>query len=223
MKLTPRLQAIADWIEEGARLADIGTDHGRLPVYCVLNGVTSYTAACDIRELPLLSARGTAREHGVEDRMDFILSDGLDRVKEESVDTVVAAGMGGETIVSVLSRAEWIRRKEIRLILQPQSKIAVLQEWLAGNGFFTEKARLVRDGGRIYLVQRVLWDGTVREPDPYCLERLAGDGLLKEYASRLLTGCDKRLLAFRSGAGDPGEKKKLTDLRARLAELSGND
>ena len=222
MKLSPRLQAIADWIGQGARLADIGTDHGLLPVWCVLRGVTSYAAACDIRELPLRSARRNAKEYDVEDRIEFILSDGLDHVKEGSVDTVTAAGMGGETIISILSRAGWIRRKGMCLILQPQSKIPELQEWLARNGFFTEKARLVRDSGRIYLVLRVLWDGAVREPDPYCLGPLGGDGLLKEYAAEVLKRCEKQMLAFRSADEESEEKKKLMGLCARLSDICGN-
>ena len=158
MKLSPRLQALADWIEPGSRLADIGTDHGLLPVYCVLSGLTVYTAACDIREQPLMSARRNASENGVGDRIEFILCSGLDRVKEGSVDTVIAAGMGGETIVSILDAAKWLRNEGITLLLQPQSKTLELQQWLAGNGFYTEKARLVRDSGRI----RTAWNSLPR-------------------------------------------------------------
>lgn len=223
MKLSPRLQALADWIEPGSRLADIGTDHGLLPVYCVLSGLTVYTAACDIREQPLMSARRNALENGVGDRIEFILCSGLDRVKEGSVDTVIAAGMGGETIVSILDAAKWLRNEGITLLLQPQSKTLELQQWLAENGYYTEKARLVRDSGRIYLLMRVRWDGGCRKPDPYCLEQLAPDGLRKEYAGQLLRRCEKQLLAFRDEADGSAEKGKLTELRALFARLSEDD
>ena len=223
MKLSPRLQAIADWIDPGARLADIGTDHGLLPIYCVLQGITAYTAACDIREHPLMSARRNAGEYGVEGRIEFILSSGLDRVKEGSVDTVIAAGIGGETIVSILDAAGWLRNEGVTLLLQPQSKILELQQWLGENGYYAEKARLVRDAGRIYLVMRMRWDGVRRKPDPYCLEQLAADGLRKEYAAQLLRRCEKQLLAFRDEPDGSGEKRKLTELCERLACLSEDD
>ncbi len=225
MKLSPRLQAIADWIEKGSRLADIGTDHGLLPVYCVLNGYTDYTVACDIREQPLLSARRNAALYGAEDRIDFLLSSGLSRVEAGSVDTIVAAGMGGETIIGILSEAGWIRKNDITLLLQPQSKIPELQQWLENNGFYTEKARLVKDSGRIYLILCVHWDGAGRVSAPYFLNLLRNDELLGEYASRLLIRTDRQLLAFR-GQEDTAEKLWLTNLRKELittADPSGKE
>ena len=226
MKLSPRLQAIADWIDRGARLADIGTDHGLLPIYCVMKGITAYTAACDIRERPLQSARNNAAAYGVEDRIEFILSSGLEHVEEGSVDTIAAAGMGGETIVSILSGADWIRNKNMTLLLQPQSKAEDLRHWLDENGFYADRAQLVRDSGRLYLVLRVRWDGGRRRTDPFWLGLLSGDELLGAYAAGLLRRCEKQLLAFRDETDDPAGRKELTELMTRLKclteEISGS-
>ena len=226
MKLPPRLQAIADWIEPGARLADIGTDHGLLPVYCVLNGAVSRVFACDINESPLRAARRNAAACGAEEQISFVLSPGLEGLEEGSADTIAVAGMGGETIVGILSRTEWIRREDVTLLLQPQSKIAELQAWLRDNGFAADRARLVKDGGRIYLILRVLWNGSRMPEDPFFLGLLAGDALRGPYAAQLLRKTEKQLLAFRDGRGDPEEKRKLAEmcrmLREASAALSGN-
>ena len=220
MKLSPRLQAIADWIDRGARLADIGTDHGQLPIYCAMNGITVQTIAADIRESPLASARRNAEICGVEDKITFLLSHGLERVAEGSVDTIVTAGMGGETIIDILSKPEWIRTSRVTLLLQPQSKIRELHQWLAENGFLTEKARLVRDSGRIYLILYVRWDGVARmEDDPYFLHLLSGDSLRAEYASRLLARTEKQLLAFHD-EDDSEERTRLMEICAALKKAS---
>ena len=220
MKLPPRLQAIADWIEPGARFADIGTDHGLLPVSCVLNGTVSRVYACDINESPLRAARRNAAASGAEDRISFVLAPGLEGLEEGSADTIAVAGMGGETIVGILSRTEWIRRQDVTLLLQPQSKTAELQTWLRDNGFAADRARLVKDGGRIYLILRVRWDGSRMPDDPFFLGLLAGDALRGPYAAQLLRKTEKQLLAFRDGRGDPEEERKLAETCRMLREAS---
>ena len=222
MKLSPRLQAIADWIDHGARLADIGTDHGLLPIFCAMNGITALTVASDVRESPLASAIQNASECGVDNRIRFLLSPGLERIEADSVDTIVTAGMGGETIIDILSKAQWIRNEAVTLLLQPQSKINEVQHWLTENGFHAEKARLVRDAGRVYLVVRTRWDGTSRSDDPYFLHLLSGDVLLREYASHLLSRTEKQLLAFRGG-NDSDERKKLEKIRALLLSACADE
>ena len=217
MKLPPRLQAIADWIEPGARLADIGTDHGLLPVYCVLNGAVSRVFACDINESPLRAARRNAAACGAEEQISFVLSPGLEGLEEGSADTIAVAGMGGETIVGILSRTEWIRREDVTLLLQPQSKIAELQAWLRDNGFAADRARLVKDGGRIYLILRVLWNGSRMPEDPFFLGLLAG------------TPCADRMPRSSSGkrrnsslrSGTAGETRKRNGNSRRCAGCSG--
>ena len=123
LQLQPRLQCIASLVPQGARLADVGTDHGYLPVWLLQHGRIESAIASDINALPLDHARATAREYGVTERMDFRLCPGLAKIKAEECDAIAIAGMGGETILGILEAAPWTHEDVHTLILQPQTKV----------------------------------------------------------------------------------------------------
>ena len=100
-KLPPRLAAIAALVPDGARLADVGTDHALLPIRLLLDGKIQSAVATDIRPGPLSRAKENAYAAGVQD-LSCVLCDGLTDVSPDSVDTVVIAGMGGENIAAIL-------------------------------------------------------------------------------------------------------------------------
>lgn len=152
-ELSPRLYAIAQLTERGKRIVDVGTDHGRLPVWLALRTDARITAT-DVRRAPLARAVRAADEHGVGDRIRFVLCDGLSFDGARDSDTVVIAGMGGETIRSILERAPWTK-SGVRLILQPQSKLDELCVWLSENGYAPDDAVLAEDAGRLYAVLSV--------------------------------------------------------------------
>lgn len=149
MELSPRLAAVAALVPQGARLADIGTDHAYLPAWLILNGHIDGAIAADIRPGPLNHARRTAAEFGITDRMDFRLCDGLDGISPAECDTITIAGMGGETMAGVLARALWTREGKT-LILQPQSTQDMLRRFLAGHGWRICTERVVLEGARWY-------------------------------------------------------------------------
>ena len=120
LTLQPRLQAIADLVPQGSRIADVGTDHGYLPIYLLQRNRISCAIATDIRPGPLEHGKRTAREWGREHQISFRLCDGLAEVSPQEVDTVVIAGMGGETIAAILDAVPWCHEKE--LLLQPMSR-----------------------------------------------------------------------------------------------------
>lgn len=130
--LTPRLQAIAERIQSEERVADIGTDHGYLPLYLRRNGHTGSLIASDIRTGPLNAAIRHAREAGIDD-IDFRLCAGLEGIRETEADTVVIAGMSGDTMAAILSAAGWDWTAK-KLLLQPMTGRAVLLQWLYTNG-----------------------------------------------------------------------------------------
>ena len=101
LQLQPRLQCIASLVPQGARLADVGTDHGYLPVWLLQHGRIESAIASDINALPLDHARATAREYGVTERMDFRLCPGLAKIKAEECDAIAIAGMGALLAASV--------------------------------------------------------------------------------------------------------------------------
>lgn len=154
LKLQPRLRRIAEAVPDGARLIDVGTDHAYLPVWLLLEGRIPHAIASDIRRGPLERARRTAEAHGVAARMDFRLCAGLERIAPGEADAVVIAGMGGETIVSILSAAPWLRESGVVLLLQPMTKAEALRRYLTENGFRIVSERLVEDRGTIYAVLR---------------------------------------------------------------------
>ena len=106
LELTPRLRQAAQWVPQGVRLADIGTDHGHLPIWLMLQGRIQSAIAADLRPGPLSRARENARRYGVTG-IDFRLCDGLSAIRAEECDAVVIAGMGGENIAAILAAAPW--------------------------------------------------------------------------------------------------------------------
>lgn len=148
--LSKRLACVAEYVLPGSRVIDVGTDHGYIPAYLVENGICSLVIASDVRPGPLKRAELTARNAGVWDSIEFILCPGLEKCPSDAVDTVIIAGMGGETIIGILEASPWAISK--RLIIQPQSKRTELCAWLADNGYVINDARLVSDTGRLYQV-----------------------------------------------------------------------
>ena len=104
--LQHRLRLLAEMTPPGGRLADIGTDHGYLPVWLLQEGRIPSAIAADVGAEPLEHARRTAEEYETQG-LDFRLCDGLSGIEPEETDTVVIAGMGGETIRDILRAAPW--------------------------------------------------------------------------------------------------------------------
>ncbi len=188
IKISPRLMVCAEYVPQGARLVDVGTDHAYLPVWLIQNGKVSLpVVAGDINEGPLDRARRSAAEYGVENDIVFMLNNGLAGTRDNLADTVVIAGMGGETIMDIIKASGW-NWEGHTLILQPMSKIYELCKGLYENGFFVERERFVRDNGEIYRV--LLVKHGIREM-PSDIELYAGsadreDPLYKEYVGGLI-------------------------------------
>jgi len=205
IKLPERLKTIAGFIEDGAAVADIGTDHGLLPVFLAQNGLARSIIASDISMDSLDSARGLANKHGVSNLIAFSLGSGLTGLDASMADTIVIAGLGGETIAAIISSAPWTRVWDIRLILQPQSKSRELCEYLRETGYSLSGARLALDNGRLYVVMLVSGGAGVSGLEPE-LELLAmlmhcGDPLVGVYLDGLIAGARRRHEALReSGA-----------------------
>lgn len=153
MVLTPRLACLAALVPQGARLADIGTDHGKLPVSLLLAGRIAAAIGSDIGEGPLAHAARNAQEHGVS--LSLRLAAGLDAVQPEECDTVSIAGMGGQTIAEILAAAPWCAHGHHLLLLQPMTMAYELRQWLWANGYEIERETLCREDRRQYVVLSV--------------------------------------------------------------------
>ena len=129
ISLTKRLAMAADLVPQCEVLADVGTDHGYLAVWLLQSGKAQKVFASDIGEGPLRSTKETAERFGLEDTLQPILADGLNYPGAEQAEVITICGMGGETMISILSAAPWTKQNRT-LILQPQSKLTELENWL---------------------------------------------------------------------------------------------
>ena len=157
--LSKRLLTCCSFIAQGDRVADVGCDHGYLGIYLLKNGIATSVIASDVKEMPLQSAKRNAMRFGVVEQIRFYLSDGVKNIPHD-FDALVCAGMGADTIVSILESADWLRDNQYRLILQCQSKIPMLRQYLSEQGWHIRRETAVRDGRFLYTVMEVLWDPT---------------------------------------------------------------
>ena len=154
--ISPRLLACAGFVCPGDRVADIGCDHGYLGIHLLTNGIAKSVIASDVNEQPLQSALRNAHKFGVADKMSFYLSDGVRNIPRD-FDTLVCAGMGGDTMIHILEAAPWLRKAQYRLVLQCQSKTPMLRQYLSEKGWRITEESVLRDGKFLYTVMEILW------------------------------------------------------------------
>lgn len=213
--LSKRLQVCCGFVAPGDRVADIGCDHGYLSIYLLTNGIASSVIASDINEQPLQSAVRNAEKYGVREKIQFFLSDGVRNIPR-NFDTLVCAGMGADTMVSILGSAPWLKDKQYRLILQCQSKAPMLRQYLSQNGWRITEESVLRDGRFLYTVMEVyyepeyprLTEGQWYFP-PALLENPEVE--LPEYFQRVLFSL-RRAVTGRGENADPVMTKALSQL-----------
>ena len=150
--MSNRLELIASFVKNGIGVADVGTDHGYLPVMLVKRGYKGNIIATDINEGPLNKAKQSLIEADCEEAVELILCNGLDGCESEKIDTIIVAGMGGDTITGILDRAEWCAREDIKLILQPVTKPEILRYWLVNNDFRIINEAQAEENGTVYQI-----------------------------------------------------------------------
>ena len=158
MRLSARHEAIVSQVTPGAKVLDVGTDHGFVAIALLKRGIAAYVAASDVNEGPLARAKENMRLHGVD--FPLYLADGIIDVPLENIDTIIIAGMGGETIIHILEDCPWIKG-EVNLILQPMTKASLLREWLCGKGFDIHEERIVSEGKFFYTVIKAVYSGAI--------------------------------------------------------------
>ena len=154
--LSARLQTCCNFIVPGDRVADIGTDHGYLGIWLLQQGIARSVIAADIVPGPLSAAKNNAVKFGFADQMEFYLSDGVQSIPRD-FDTLVCAGMGGDTMISILSAAPWLKDNNYRMVLQCQSKTPLLRRYLSDNGWRITEETALKDGRFVYTVMEVYY------------------------------------------------------------------
>ena len=212
MKLSNRLYACASLVKSGSTAADVGTDHGHLPIYLLSRGICSHVIAGDLRPKPLQAARDNAAEAGVADHITFCLSDGLCSVPLE----------GGDTIQSILLGTPEIWRPGVQFILQPQAAVAELRGFLSEHGFRIEQEIFAQDGAFVYTIMEVFYgDAMLIPPEQRYIPQGVQDRqspLYCAYMRRVRNGLEKTIRGLERAAAEPNPQR-LAFYRASLRAI----
>ena len=191
-------------VREGARFADVGTDHAYLPLYLLGEGRISLAVAADIAEGPLERAR------------ENLAAAGLSGMEGLGLTDIAICGMGGEMIASILAAAPFVRDPAVRLILQPMTRADVLRRYLAEEGFLVFSERYAAEDGRVYLCLGASYGGgarslssveaTLGEPEKRDRRDRAAYLAYLDIRERELRG---RLIGKRAGGADTREEEIL--------------
>lgn len=203
ISLSDRLLTIAREVEKGQIVADIGTDHGFLPIYLWERGISPKVILTDISRGSLEKARENCKRLYPEEEFDLRLGDGISPIREGEVDTVIIAGMGGILMTEILQNDISKARMMKKLILQPRNNIGILRHWLYNHGFSIINEKLVREGRFIceiitaipkeVAVIRSLGPERIEYQFPHSLIKFAGP-LTGEYLAGKLD-VEKKILA----------------------------
>ena len=156
MELSKRLQAVADLVTSGYRVADIGTDHAYIPIFLLASGKIPGAAAMDVNEGPLERARCHIEENGLSEKISLRLSDGLAGLRPGEAESVVIAGMGGGLIIRILTEGAGALEHVRECVLQPQSEVEKVRAFLLEEGFLFIQEDMVMDDGKYYPMMKVL-------------------------------------------------------------------
>lgn len=225
VKRSKRIEGLARLCQGAERIIDVGCDHAQLCALMTTEGGAKHAYASDIRPGPLENARRTIQALGLEHKITPVLCDGLAAFGPEDGDTIVIAGMGGDEISSILNRAPWVRRPEIRLILQPMTAADRLRRNLVQGGFAICQEIVIQEGGKLYtaLEARAGKDESGAADFCWLLSRfLIEDPLWPLYLDKLLAKYRASVQGQqRAGLKDTAEQQALTRLQ-RLWEEQVN-
>ncbi|MCG8541933.1 MAG: class I SAM-dependent methyltransferase [Clostridia bacterium] len=222
MKLTKRLKTIADLVPQGYNVADIGTDHGYLPVYLIKNRIAKKVIAVDINEGPLENAKKTIKNYKLEDYIQTRLGSGLSPIEPGEVDIVIIAGMGGLLIRDIFLDNRNVVGTVNKFILQPMVAQDELRKWLSQNDFKITDEKLAKEGSKLYeilvvskgemKIQRDIYyevgPKLIENKDPHIHEFI--DGKLRKYTEILRTVENQDTIRA---------KEKLLECKEKIEEL----
>lgn len=150
IQLTPRLKKIANQVSPGNKVADIGTDHGYIPIYLAQKKISDFVIASDVNEGPIRSANSNIKKYKCDQKIITRLGSGMQTIKPKEVDTVIIAGMGGILITEILEASIQVTKSIKAFILQPMQAQSILRKYLVKNNFKIEKDLLVKEEHKIY-------------------------------------------------------------------------
>lgn len=207
VKLSKRMQAVVAFVDEMS-VADIGCDHAYVAIWLANHGVKN-VVAMDIKSGPLKIAEENVRAYGLEKVIEVRQSDGMEGLNLGEASCAIIAGMGGELITKILDKGREHLNKGIHLILQPQSEIHKVREFLLKNEYIITKEKMLVEEEKYYNVMKAL---PATEAD--CVRKTPYSELEIMYGRILLEEKNCVLKSFLTE-----EKRKLSDIRDRLRSV----
>ncbi|EGT3615169.1 SAM-dependent methyltransferase [Clostridium perfringens] len=227
MELSKRLKRIAEHVDKCESIADIGTDHGYIPIYLVKEGICEKAIASDINKGPIEKAKVNVAFEGVSDKVKCLLGPGLNPLKVGEVNGVILAGMGGNLTRDILLADMPKVKKYDFLILQPAQNPEVLREFLYKNNYEIIDEDLIKDEGRFYELFKVKYnedseklifeDELDYEISP--ILRKKEHPLFKEFIEEKINRCETILNFIKDDT--EAAKKRKADLEEKINKLKG--
>lgn len=220
VQLSHRLRRVADFIPQGAKIADIGSDHAYLPCYLCLQGHIPYAIATEINDGPFQLAKANVRQLGLQERIDVRKGDGLKVLYEDDdVDCIVIAGMGGTLIASILDDGKEKLTSVRKLILQPNVGENLVRSWLSDNGWRIEGETILEEDGKIYeIITASQGNAVLSEREllfgPY-LMREKNDVFRKKW-TRELTNWRRIMTEMEAAKASEAVQEKRDELRRKI-------
>ena len=227
MELSKRLKRIAEHVDKCESVADIGTDHGYIPIYLVKEGICKKAIASDINKGPIEKAKVNVAFEGVSNKIKCLLGPGLNPLKVGEVNGVILAGMGGNLTRDILLADMDKVKKYDFIILQPAQNPEVLREFLYKNDYEIIDEDLIKDEGRFYELFKVKYnknseklvfeDELEYEVSPLLREK--NHPLFKEFIEEKINRCET-ILSFIKEDTEAAKKRK-SDLEEKINKLKG--
>ncbi len=227
MELSKRLKRIAEHVDKCESVADIGTDHGYIPIYLVKEGICEKAIASDINKGPIEKAKVNVAFEGVSNKIKCLLGPGLNPLKVGEVNGVILAGMGGNLTRDILLADMDKVKKYDFIILQPAQNPEVLREFLYKNDYEIIDEDLIKDEGRFYELFKVKYnenseklvfhDELEYEVSPLLREK--NHPLFKEFIEEKINRCET-ILSFIKEDTEAAKKRK-SDLEEKINKLRG--
>lgn len=171
MQLSKRLQAVADLVTPGNRVADVGCDHAYISIYLASHQISPQLIAMDINQGPIDRARENIVKYRCEGLIDVRKSNGLEKLEAGEADTILIAGMGGELTNQILTKRMEVINSVRELVLQPQSEIYKVRQMLSEKHFLIIRENMMKEDGKYYMMMKAVPGEPMENPEEYRLYR----------------------------------------------------
>lgn len=152
MLISQRLKAVAESVTVGNRVADVGCDHAYISIYLIENNISPFVIAMDVNKGPLERAKKNIAQRGYGNHIDVRLSDGLHKMKAGEAETILIAGMGGALTMKILEEGAEAVRKSKELVLQAQSELHLVRNYIHQIGFHIRNEQMLKEDGKYYVI-----------------------------------------------------------------------